>query len=107
MRGWGPFRRAVVEVADAGIHYLGNGIYRLHKPWRRAKESDLAGMSPVRHKAHHRIALGARVRANQEASFHGGALGVVVFQDPSGRVWVQRDGTEHPCYYWNNELDVL
>ena len=54
------------------------------------------------------IPVGTRVRANSRAGFHRGAEGSVVFQEPAGgKLWVQRDGAMGPCYYWNDELDII
>lgn len=104
---------AVVEVADDGAHHLGNGHYQLHKPWRKATAADLEILeqekeASFRRKHHDRkLPVGTRVKVKSGA-FDGNAVGTVVFQEPSGgKVWVVRDGTESPCYYWNNELIII
>lgn len=52
---------------------------------------------------------GARVQAKADAGFHQGAIGTVEFQEPGGlfRVWVLRDGTSGPSFYYPDELDLL
>jgi len=111
MMGFWPFRRAVLEVADSGTHHVGNGVYQLHKPWRRAKHKDVIALeleqSREREANRHPRLLppGTRVKSN---GFNRGAIGTVVFQEPAGgKVWVLRDGADGPCYFWNPELDLL
>lgn len=48
---------------------------------------------------------GDRVFATHKAGFHKGAHGVVEFVEPTGKVWVLRDGASGPVYYMPDELD--
>lgn len=55
-----------------------------------------------------KIQFGDRVRANNTAGFHRGAEGTVQFVEPSyEKVWVLRDHSSGPVFYFPNELDVL
>ncbi len=114
---WGLFRdRVILQVADSGVyptHLPNRDVYALHSPWRDATDEDLRQIEAD--KAYEnslnfcetRIAAGSRVKVRSN-SFNSGAEGVVVFQEPAGgRVWVWRDGSGGPCYYWNHELEVL
>lgn len=114
MRKFWPFGEvATLEVADDGVHHLGNGCYQLHKPFRKATAADLCVLAGTDKGNFHRnfhdrkLSVGTRVRV-KNGKFSGGALGTVVFQEPAGgRVWVERDGAGSPVYYWNDELIVL
>lgn len=46
-----------------------------------------------------------RVVVNQTAGFNSGARGVVEYVEPSGKLWVLRDGSNSACYYLPTELD--
>lgn len=49
---------------------------------------------------------GDRVRATQNAGFHRGAIGTIEFAEPNGhKVWVLRDGSGGPCWYYADELE--
>lgn len=110
MRGW-LFKRAVLQVADNEVYHEGNGIYRLYGPWRDATAADLAKLREIKRneealvRSDKRFLQGQRVKATR-GNFHQNAEGVVVFQEPhGGRVWVQRDGTDSPVYYYAIELE--
>ena len=48
---------------------------------------------------------GGRVVVNESSGFNRGARGVVEFVEPSGKVWVLRDGASSPVYFHPSELD--
>ena len=48
---------------------------------------------------------GDRVSVNSSSGFHQGARGVVEFVEPSGKVWVLRDGASGPVFFYPKELD--
>ncbi len=82
--------------------------------WRLARAGDIELLAQVAHKKWQRrmsdkkVTVGQRVRANLKAGFHKGAEGVVVFQEPCGGVlWVRRDGTDSPVFYYLEELDLI
>lgn len=50
---------------------------------------------------------GDRVQVKQTAGFHKGAVGEIDYIDPSGKVWVIRDGAKTPVYYHRDELDLI
>lgn len=41
--------------------------------------------------------------------FSSGSKGTIVFIEPSekGRIWVHRDGSSQPCFYYRNELEKI
>lgn len=50
---------------------------------------------------------GDRVQANLYAGFHKGAKGVVQYVEPSGKIWVLRDGASSDVFYHSVELDLI
>jgi hypothetical protein len=53
-----------------------------------------------------RVPIGTRVIVNQSSGFHKGARGVVKFQEPLGRVWVERDNSGSDMWFYPYELDA-
>lgn len=110
VRGW-LFPRIVLEVADPGIHRTRDGVFQLHKPWRRATKADLISIEAEKqaewNRTHTEIIFkpGTKVKVKANAGFDRGAEGRVVFQEPNGgRVWMQRKGSSGPCYYYPDEI---
>ncbi len=50
---------------------------------------------------------GDRVLVNQTSGFNKGAEGIVEFVEPNGRIWVLRDGSSGPVYFYPTELDLI
>jgi len=48
---------------------------------------------------------GDRVKASDKCRFHRGFKGVVSYVEPSGRLWVRRDGTSSDCFYDPEEVE--
>lgn len=51
------------------------------------------------------FAVGDRVKGNSRCRFNQAMHGVVKYIEPSGRLWVLRDGADSDCYYFEKELD--
>ncbi len=50
---------------------------------------------------------GDRVQANEQAGFHKGAKGTVQYVEPSGKIWVLKDGASSDVFYYPDELDLI
>lgn len=50
---------------------------------------------------------GTRVVINNNSGFSKGSKGTVEYQDPTGRIWVRRDGASNAAFFHRNEIDVL
>ena len=60
------------------------------------------------HKAMEKKTLkrGDRVKVNEKSGFNKGAVGTVEFVEPNGeKIWVYRDGSSEPCFFYTTELD--
>ncbi len=105
LRGW--FRkRAILQVA---VFTLGENT-----DWRDATETDLMILDRQEkeewrlRQSDRVIPNGTRVKVRNNSGFHRGAQGETVFQEPAGgKVWVWRDGSGGPCYFFNEELEII
>jgi hypothetical protein len=110
LRGIWPFRWVALEVADDGVSMSG-GAYVAHKPWRKARPEDLVVLTMAKEREFQnrfspkRFGKNRRVIASR-SSFAQNSRGVVEFQEPlGGRVWVRRDGSSSPSWFYADELD--
>lgn len=67
-----------------------------------------AEIETLRQKAPEKVfKRGDRVEVNQHSGFNKGAKGVVEFVEPSGKVWVLRDGAGSEVFFYPEELDLI
>ena len=50
---------------------------------------------------------GDRVLVNNRSGFSKGSKGTVEFVEPVERIWVLRDGSSSPVFFYDYELDLL
>ncbi|AVH85268.1 hypothetical protein RsoM2USA_340 [Ralstonia phage RsoM2USA] len=50
---------------------------------------------------------GDRVLVNNKSGFSKGSRGTVEFVEPVERIWVLRDGSSSPVFFYDYELDLL
>lgn len=50
---------------------------------------------------------GDRIQVKQTAGFHRGALGVVQYVAPDGKIWVRRDNASSDVFYFADELQPI
>lgn len=77
------------------------------KPWEYSIDYDYGEWCTIPIEKIYTFRRGDRVRVTQSASFHKGAIGVVEFVQPSGKVWVLRDNSGSPVYYHADELELI
>lgn len=80
--------------------------YRIVRHGRRVTIERIEDERPVA--AARRFEVGQRVVSLGTSGFHQGAHGVVQFQEPNfqGRVWVLRDGSGQPVFFYPHELEL-
>jgi hypothetical protein len=112
-RGW-FFSRMVMQVEyDLRVLQGEGGIYQMRGKWRNATSDDIAALAARKAAIQARcfsdrcFRVGDRVKGTR-SGFHRGCVGEVVFQEPNGgKVWVLRDGSEGPCWFYADELDKI
>lgn len=50
---------------------------------------------------------GDRIQVKQTAGFHRGALGVVQYVAPDGKIWIRRDNASSDVFYFADELNFI
>lgn len=105
-KGW--FRKVMVLQVEVGRYPHQKGNH-----WRNATKAEYEAIEADKRLADQRrssdliFPVGRRVRATR-SGFHRGCKGQVVFQEPSGgRVWVLRDSSNGPVFFYADELDLL
>jgi len=101
------FYLGLIFVVGLSINHRLGKLTKLLSPVAYSNNTPIAGeAATLPRRMGPRRVEGERVLATTSAGFHVGAVGTVVFQEPSGhRCWVLRDGTSSPCYFYNYELE--
>lgn len=53
------------------------------------------------------LKVGDRVKVKRNAGFHKGATGEIKYIEPTGNIWVRRDGSSSDVWYKLDELEKV